>query len=87
MRVTTKGQVTIPLKVRESMGILPAETEIDFRQDETGRWYIEKCQPAKQTTSRFRTAHKMGKLLMSTEEIMALTRGSTEHDGGSWPST
>ena len=33
MKVTTKGQVTIPQEVRESMGIRPSETEIDFVQD------------------------------------------------------
>ncbi len=37
MRVTSKGQVTIPQNVRKSMGILPAETEIEFQQDENGR--------------------------------------------------
>lgn len=81
MRVTTKGQVTIPLDVRESMGILPAETEIDFRQDGQGRWYIEKRQAADKQASRFRTAHKTAKLTLSTEEIMALTRGDL------WPSS
>ena len=40
MRVTSKGQVTIPKNVRESMGILPSETEIEFLQDESGRCYI-----------------------------------------------
>lgn len=75
MRVTIKGQVTIPLKVRESMGILPTETEIEFLQDETGRWYIAKTQSPDNKTSRFRTAHRTGKLTMTTEEIMALTRG------------
>ena len=29
MRVTTKGQVTIPVKIREKLGITP-ETEVDF---------------------------------------------------------
>lgn len=75
MRVTSKGQVTIPKNVRESMGILPAETEIEFLQDENGRWYINKTQSSKKKTSRFRTAHKAGKLTMSTNDIMALTRG------------
>ena len=42
MRVTGKGQVTIPQNVRESMGILPAETEIEFDQDESGCRYIAK---------------------------------------------
>lgn len=81
MRVTSKGQVTIPLNVRESIGILPAQSEVDFLQDENGRWYIVKAQTDQKRTSRFRSAHKTGKLTMSTDEIMALTRGE------SWPSS
>ena len=73
MRVTSKGQVTIPQNVKENMGILPPETEIEFQQDENGRWYINKTQASKKKASRFRTAHKSGKLMMSTDEIMALT--------------
>lgn len=75
MRVTSKGQVTIPQYVRESMGILPAKTEIEFLQDENGRWYITKAKTSKKRTSRFRTVHQTGKLTMSTAEIMSLTRG------------
>ena len=74
MHVTIKGQVTIPRDVRESMGIIPAETEVDFLQDEQGRWYISKAKAAEKTTSRFRSAHQSAKLTMSTDEIMALTR-------------
>lgn len=81
MRVTSKGQVTIPRKVRESMGIQPAETEIEFLQDESGRWYIAKAQPGRKKASRFRTAHGKARPTMSTDEIMALTRGE------SWPSS
>lgn len=75
MHVTSKGQVTIPKDVRESMGIIPAETEVEFLQDENGRWYLAKAKASDKTTSRFRTAHKAGKLTMSTDDIMALTRG------------
>ena len=75
MRVTSKGQVTIPQEVREVMGIHPSETEIDFVQDKNGRWYIQKTVTRKKGPSRFRTAHRAGKLRMSTDEIMALTRG------------
>jgi antitoxin PrlF len=32
MRVTTKGQVTIPRSIREKLGIIP-ETDIDFQED------------------------------------------------------
>ncbi|KZX85443.1 AbrB family transcriptional regulator [Oleiphilus sp. HI0009] len=74
MRVTSKGQVTIPQEVRESMGIRPAESEIDFKQDENGRWYLAKSSKARDTKSRFRNAHKQANISMSTDEIMALTR-------------
>jgi hypothetical protein len=73
MRVTSKGQVTITQNVRESIGILPSETEIEFQQDENGRWYITKTQSSKKKANRFRTAHKAGNLTMSTDDIMALT--------------
>jgi len=74
MHVTRKGQVTIPQNVRESMGIIPAETEIDFLQDDQGRWYLSKTKSTKIKSSRFRTAHQSGKLTMTSPEIMALTR-------------
>jgi len=74
MRVTSKGQVTIPREVRENMGIMPAETNVEFLQDAQGHWYLSKINNPKKTTSRFRTAHKSGNITMSTDEIMALTR-------------
>jgi AbrB family looped-hinge helix DNA binding protein len=40
MRVTTKGQVTIPQGIREKLGIFPS-SEIDFIE-EKGRVYIVK---------------------------------------------
>lgn len=74
MKVTSKGQVTIPQFVREDCGIYPAETEVEFVKDENNRWYLHKL-PAKESgTSRFRQAHKAGALRMTTEELMALTR-------------
>ena len=75
MRVTSKGQVTIPQEVREAMGIHPSETEVEFVQNENGQWYLKKIRARKRGQSRFRTAHKAGKLRMSTDEIMAMTRG------------
>ncbi|MEQ1545224.1 AbrB/MazE/SpoVT family DNA-binding domain-containing protein [Methyloglobulus sp.] len=77
MRVTSKGQVTIPQNVRESMGIQPTQTEIEFLQDESGRWCIIKSSNAQKSSSRFRTAHKVGELMMPTDQIMALTRSET----------
>lgn len=74
MRVTSKGQVTIPLAVRENMGIFPAESEVEFLQDKNRRWYLAKLPASEKKISRFRTAYKSGKITMTTEEIMALTR-------------
>jgi antitoxin PrlF len=47
MRVTTKGQVTIPGRVREILGIVP-ETDIDFLED-NGRFYMVKTSKNKST--------------------------------------
>ena len=71
MRVTTKGQVTIPREVREVLGIAP-ETEIDFRED-NGRFYIVKTDAPK-LTGKFKKFRGIASANMSTDEIMNLTR-------------
>jgi AbrB family looped-hinge helix DNA binding protein len=75
MRVTSKGQVTIPIAIREKLGILP-NTEVEFElHGNTAR--LVKI-PAKR--ARGRGADVIGRLRgkatvnMSTDEIMALTR-------------
>lgn len=71
MRVTTKGQVTIPRNVREILGIVP-ETEIDFREDD-GRFYLVKiADPEKKGT--INKLRGIATATMSTDEIMKLTR-------------
>jgi AbrB family looped-hinge helix DNA binding protein len=45
MRVTTKGQVTIPQHIREKLGITPA-TEVDFIE-EKGRIFLGKAKRGK----------------------------------------
>lgn len=73
MRVTTKGQVTIPRNVRERLGIV-AETEIDFRED-NGKFYIVKTDEPK-PSKRFKKLRGIATAKMSTEDIMKLTRES-----------
>lgn len=73
MRVTTKGQVTIPVNVREVLGIMP-ETEIDFREDD-GRFYIVKISKPKKT-KQFNKLRGIATAKMTTDEIMNLTRES-----------
>ena len=74
MKVTIKGLVTIPLEVREDLGIASSEAELDFIRDENGRWYLEIRRFKRE--SRFRIAHSYAKPIMTTDELMLLTRGS-----------
>ncbi len=73
MRVTTKGQVTIPRDIREALGISP-ETEIDFIED-SGRFYIVKTDEPKMM-GKFRKFRGIASAKMSTDDIMSLTRES-----------
>ena len=71
MRITTKGQVTIPQHIREKLGITPA-TEIEF-VEEKGKVYIIK-RPGTNKSHRFRKLRGVATVRMTTDEIMALTR-------------
>lgn len=76
MRITSKGQVTIPLEIRERAGLLP-HTEVDFEFD--GKSVrIVRAKTGKRDSRGVRVvAHLRGRgdVGMSTDEIMALTRG------------
>jgi len=73
MRVTTKGQVTIPQEIREKLGITPA-VEIDFLE-EKGRVYLVKRTMKPKKPYKFRRLRGIANVKMTTDEIMALTRG------------
>ncbi|NNG02514.1 MAG: AbrB/MazE/SpoVT family DNA-binding domain-containing protein [Inquilinus sp.] len=75
MRITSKGQVTIPAEIRERAGLLP-HTEVRFEFD--GRTVrIVKAKPAagvgrgKTTVGALRGRATVA---LSTDEIMKLTR-------------
>jgi AbrB family looped-hinge helix DNA binding protein len=76
MRITSKGQVTIPAEIREQAGLLP-HTEVDFEFD--GK--VVRIRPAATRRKDGRgarlVAHLRGRgdVAMSTDAIMALTRG------------
>ena len=72
MRVTTKGQVTIPQHIREKLGITPA-TDIEF-VEEKDRVYILKKEGPRNRAGRFRKLRGIATVRMTTDEIMALTR-------------
>ncbi len=74
MRVTTKGQVTIPQHIREKLGITPA-VEVDF-VEEKGRVYLIKKKERKASPRTFRNMRGIATVKMTTDEILALTRGN-----------
>jgi AbrB family looped-hinge helix DNA binding protein len=72
MKVTTKGQVTIPKAVRDQLGIkVPSEVEFI---EEKGRIYLVKSEPGLKK-KRFVAIRGTSTQRMSTDEIMQLTRG------------
>ncbi len=74
MRVTIKGQVTIPQEIREKLGITPA-VEVDF-VEEKGRIYLVKRKGEPKKTYKFKKLRRIANVKMTTDEIMALTRGN-----------
>jgi AbrB family looped-hinge helix DNA binding protein len=78
MRINSKGQVTIPAKIRERAGLLP-NTEVEFTLDgDVVR--LSKRGRAKKRPSRGDLAVEglrgRATIRMTTDQIMALTRGS-----------
>lgn len=71
MRITTKGQVTIPIHVRERLALTPS-TEIDFIE-ENGRFYLVR-KASTNAQKRFKQLRGVIKPSLSTDEIMRLTR-------------
>ena len=75
MRITSKGQVTIPVELREKAGLLP-ETEVEFELDGKGVRIRRAKTPRREGRGAAAVARLRGKatVKMTTEEIMALTR-------------
>lgn len=76
MRITSKGQVTIPKRIRDEFGLLPG-TEVEFVA-EGGQVKVRKPEGGRtrgqEIVDHLRQASG-GDIKMSTEEIMRLTRG------------
>jgi AbrB family looped-hinge helix DNA binding protein len=71
MKLTVKGQVTIPKHVRDRLGI-KAHSEIEFIEED-GKVYIVRKTSGK-SSQKFRKYRGVAKIKMTTEEIMKLTR-------------
>jgi AbrB family looped-hinge helix DNA binding protein len=75
MRITSKGQVTIPVEIRERLGLLP-DSEVEFEID--GNAVRIRKARGKRISGRGRSIvqHLRGKATanLTTEQIMAMTR-------------
>ena len=75
-RVTRKGQVTIPKRVRDYLGLEPGSmVEFDVAQD--GRIVLVN-QDATPKPSRFEKVRGTATTTLTTDEIMALMRGDDD---------
>jgi AbrB family looped-hinge helix DNA binding protein len=72
--VTSKGQVTIPKPVRDMLGIGPG-TAVEFELAPDGQVILRRADAGGRPVSRFERARGMARGGMTTDEIMALTRG------------
>ena len=75
MRITSKGQVTIPAELRERAGFLP-QTEVEFEFDGAAVRIVRARADKRDSRGARLVAHLRGRgdVAMSTDEIMALTR-------------
>jgi len=71
--VTSKGQVTIPKQVRDLLGIVPG-SKVDFRRVADGSVVIIPLD-AQRKDDRFERFRGHAGPGLSTDEIMAMTRG------------
>lgn len=73
--VTAKGQVTIPKPIRDLLGIAPG-SKVDFQRAPDGSVMLVRAD-RKRPPSRFAKLRGHAGKGLSTDEIMALTRGDT----------
>lgn len=83
MRITSKGQVTIPQEVRERAGLMPG-TDVEF-EIKAGIVRLVKAERrgARQTRGQklIEALRGRGDFKMTTDEIIALMRGPTAEKG------
>ena len=74
MRLTDKGQVTIPISLREQLGLLPGD-EIAFELDGDAIRLTRGEGHRRRGQTVVERLRGRGDVRMGTDEIMALTRG------------
>lgn len=73
MKITSKGQVTIPIYLREKLGFLP-NTKVSFRV-EGDALIIEKTETRTPGGALIERMRGRGTVKLTTDQILAQTRG------------
>lgn len=81
MRITTKGQVTIPNAYRIKYGLLP-HMEVEFKEKDNFLCLVKTKTGNKESRGEqiIRRMRSVRTNHMTTEEVMALTRGYNKDD-------
>ena len=74
MRITAKGQVTIPLRLRQRLGLLP-NTEVTFVEADGGALIRPQLSKEELIEQRLRSARGVAPSGLTTDQVMQLTRG------------
>ena len=74
MRITSKGQVTIPQAIREELGLLP-NSEVEFSVVGNSVRIRKKGKPMSRGEMIVEHIRGTGNKRYTTDEIMAMTRG------------
>lgn len=74
MRVTSKGQVTIPVEIRERFGLLP-DTEVEWEATANAVRLRKARKGGGRGARLVRRLKGRGDVRLSTDQILALTRG------------
>ena len=74
MRITSKGQVTIPQEIRERLGLLPF-SEVEFEVDGDAVRIRKARRTGKRGGALIALMRGTATTRMRTDEIMKLTRG------------
>ncbi len=77
MKVTSKGQVTIPIELREQFGIFP-NSEVEFIAGDNQIVLRKKSASNSRGQKLIEAMRGKGTVKMTTDEIMALMRGEPE---------
>jgi AbrB family looped-hinge helix DNA binding protein len=83
MKITAKGQVTVPQHIRQRLGLL-SNTEVEWELRD-GEAVLRKARDGTELRGRALVDHMRGRgsVPMSTDEIMDVTRGEPRRRRGS----